>query len=80
VGEEAREWDGERVSPMPVPERPVPPAPARSLSLRVLWSWVASVGAFGGVMFGRRSFRAVSLWCLGVAMVQGVSLLWTLGA
>ncbi len=80
VGEEARVWDGERVSPMSVPERPVTPAPARSLSLRMLWSWVASAGAFGGVLFGRRSFRAVSLWCLGVAMVQGFSLIWTLGA
>ena len=80
VGEEARAWDGARVSAMPVPERPMNSAPAATLSLRLLWSFVASVGAFGGVMFGRRSFWAVSLWCLGVAMVQGFSLIWTLGA
>jgi len=80
VGEEAMLWDGERVRPIPVPDRPVNPAPARSLSLRFLWSWVASAGAFGGVLFGRRSFRSVSLWCLGVAMVQGFSLVWTLGS
>lgn len=73
VGDQAYTWDGTQVRSMPVPTRPPAPTSTQPVSVRWVWAWLASVGAVGGALWGRRSFWRAAAWCVGVAVAQGLS-------